>query len=798
MESGEQLAQVYELHRQFYGTPTVDDLAARPHTAHAPIIPPLDDEDMFPRPSLVQSSSMPISMQSKPTDFTQDVTSHAYLDACQPLIEQGLDPYRRRRDIPTSDMFRPIDWKTVPKSSSRERESSLKRAPSASSSANGSAKVKAQKDNANAGIFRKTSQRYGKISRALKDYGLGGRGRRQSGGNDMMEGVEASSSSSSLSSSVPEGAQHHKGLHRFVPSNKLISSLKAARQDTPQPVNGEGLARTSPVVPSSSTVPALSNPHHHQQLQQHQRYLAPQFPSDTSGGEAARRAAAASNNGVRFQPLPSTAAPRHFAMRDQYQKRRSIGSNPGASDSGADLVSSFDVDMLDAEKADEKAIDPVGVLPTELVALILSHLDPRTLKACQTVSKGWAQVANDRLIWREQYLRQYNKQNYVIPAPIQIGGAGTGLPKQPTQNWELMFEARSKIDKNWARGDMGGKGVYLAGHTDSVYCVQFDERKIITGSRDRTIRVWDINTLKCIKVIGGPSVRPVPGPKVLRTVEYPKFQHAEPSVNGTPYGNDIYKVPADFHSASILCLQYDEEILVTGSSDNDLLVWNVDTYEPIRRLKQHSGGVLDVAFDAKHIVSCSKDCTIVVWDRKTLEPIRTLTGHRGPVNAVQLRGNLLVSASGDGVARLWDLNKMECIREFAPKERGLAAVEFSDDAKYVLAGGNDHITYKFDVATGAEVKTFTGHTQLVRSLFLDTQNRRVISGSYDLDLRVYDYDTGALLGRFNEWTTSWMLAAKCDYRRIVSTSQDGRILLIDFGLDERGRLIKGAELLRGF
>jgi len=138
---------------------------------------------------------------------------------------------------------------------------------------------------------------------------------------------------------------------------------------------------------------------------------------------------------------------------------------------------------------------------------------------------------------------------------------------------------------------------------------------------------------------------------------------------------------------------------------------------------------------------------------------------------------------------------MECIREFPQKERGLAAVEFSDDAKYVLAGGNDHTTYKFDVATGAEVKTFTGHTQLVRSLFLDTQNRRVVSGSYDLDLRVYDYDSGKLLGRFAEWTTSWMLAAKSDYRRIVSTSQDGRILVIDFGRDEHGREIHGVDLL---
>lgn len=670
-------------------------------------------------------------------------------------------------------MFREVEWRS-PKMESRERErdTSLKRASSAGPSQSNNTKAKQQKEN---GIFRKTSQKYGKLRAHWH-----GRVRRNSG--ELMEGVEGS-----VSASIPEHATpsvpHHKGIQRCLnPTNRLIQSLKAPRHDTPQPVNAP-----SPTLSSTSTMSALSYP-------QDQQYMH-RYVSDSTAGEAARRAAQASN------AVTYASSSRQFQMtRDLHRSR--IGSIPGASDSGADLASNADLDVEMSDIAEivtpvNKGRDPVDALPTEIVALILSHLDPSSLKACQRVAKSWARIAKDPLIWRAQYLQQYEKQTYVSPAPIQIGGVGTGIADQPMQHWELMHDARRRIDKNWTRGDAGGKGVYLAGHTDSVYCVQFDEQKIITGSRDRTIRVWDINTYKCLKVIGGPSVRPSPGPKTLRTVEYPKFYHAEPSVNGTPYGNSIYHVPSDFHSASILCLQYDHEILVTGSSDNDLLVWDVKTYEPIRRLKQHTGGVLDVAFDEKHIVSCSKDCTIIVWDRKTLEPIRTLTGHRGPVNAVQLRGNLLVSASGDGVARLWDLNKMQCVREFPQKERGLAAVEFSDDAKFVLAGGNDHITYKFDVATGAEVKQFTGHTQLVRSLFLDTQNRRVVSGSYDLDLRVYDYDTGALLGRFNEWTTSWMLAAKCDYRRIVSTSQDGRILMIDFGRDINGQVMDGVGLLQG-
>lgn len=758
------LARVRALHVQFFG----HQQPASPLTSSS-IIPPIEGEEvLFTNPDpFAKSQDWHTQNPQRPGMFTYAEPPPSSLPLPRPY-SMDQNPVRR---VPAAGLFRQIDWKN---DEARHPAATLKRAPSMSSSASGSTKVKAPKED---GIFRKTSQRCTKISRALM-----GRSRRPSG-SDMMEGVEASPVLPE--NGIPSIVTSSNSLLHKQPSARLptrVANLShQPRHDTPQPIHGEGASRTT--RPAGQIAQRYPNQH--------------LYPADAFGGDAARRAAAASNvAGSRYHAFQQTMQafrPDYQVRRDSY--RRSISTMPGASDSGADLLDGSDIDMMDEEKALPVKIDPVAAVPTEIATLIFSHLDPRSLKACRIVSRSWASIAVDPLIWRDQYLKQYQKQVYVEPAPIEIGGAGVGRPNVAIQPWQLMHDARRKIDENWAKGENGGKAVYLSGHTDSVYCVQFDEDKIITGSRDRTIRVWDINTLRCLKVIGGPTVKPIPGPKRLRTVDPSKLLGIVESVNGTREGDAIYHIPSDYHSASILCLQYDDEILVTGSSDNDLLVWDVKTFEPIRRLKHHGGGVLDVAFDSKHIVSCSKDCTIVVWDRKTLEPIRSLTGHRGPVNAVQLRGHLLVSASGDGVARLWDLNKMECQREFPQKERGLAAVEFSDDAKYVLAGGNDHTTYKFDVSTGEEVKTFVGHTQLVRSLFLDTQNRRVVSGSYDLDLRVYDYDTGKLLGKFGEWTTSWMLAAKSDYRRIVSTSQDGRILIIDFGRDEYNNLIDGVKLL---
>lgn len=294
-----------------------------------------------------------------------------------------------------------------------------------------------------------------------------------------------------------------------------------------------------------------------------------------------------------------------------------------------------------------------------------------------------------------------------------------------------------------------------------------------------------------MKVIGGPANRPSPNtPPTLETHKEMVISH--PSMNGKPEGNAIYHVPDDYHEASILCLQYDDRIMVTGSSDHTCIVWDItgEDYIPVTRLRGHSAGVLDVALDDRHIVSCSKDATIHVWNRQTFRHVRTLTGHRGPVNAVQLRGNLLVSASGDGIAKLWNLDSGVCIKEFPSQDRGLAAVEFSDDAKYVLAGGNDHVVYKFDALTGSLLHTSAKHGGLVRSLFLDAHNGRVISGSYDQSIRIADYNTGEVFGLYENWTTSWILSAKSDYRRVVATSQDGRALILDFGWK-----VDGKELL---
>ena len=252
----------------------------------------------------------------------------------------------------------------------------------------------------------------------------------------------------------------------------------------------------------------------------------------------------------------------------------------------------------------------------------------------------------------------------------------------------------------------------------------------------------------------------------------------------TPSPNTMLPIHQDsyYHSASILCLQFDDEIMVTGSSDHTCIVWDMkNDFQPIRRLEGHGAGVLDVCLDNNYIISCSKDKTICVWDRENGDLLKRLVGHREPVNSVQLRGDLLVSASGDHMAKLWNISSGQCIKEFPSKDRGLACIEFSEDASTVFAGGNDKVIYQFDANTGEMVRELEGHSHLVRSLHLDCANKRIVSGSYDMSMKVFDTETGGIAVDMPGWTTSWMLSVKSDYRRIVATSQDSHAVIVDFG-----------------
>ncbi|GAA6038576.1 hypothetical protein JCM8097_009426 [Rhodosporidiobolus ruineniae] len=329
----------------------------------------------------------------------------------------------------------------------------------------------------------------------------------------------------------------------------------------------------------------------------------------------------------------------------------------------------------------------------------------------------------------------------VPPTPYLSSSSARASLGADRLDWPRLFRDRFLLDRRWARGKPAWN--WLEGHEDGVYCLQFDRERVVSGSRDRTIRIWDLASGQVTRTLTG-------------------------------------------HEGSVLCLQYDRSILVSGSSDSRILVWDLEPgsktqYEVKMQLVGHAMGVLDLCFDDEWIVSCSKDTTTRVWHRSTGALYRTLAGHRGPVNAVQLNGSHILSASGDATMKLWDLHTGQALRTFTGHSRGLACVHWARSGKFFVSGSNDKTIKLWDAESGACVQTFVGHQDLVRSLWYDERSNRVVSASYDRTTRVWDAETGKQVQKFKSHA-SLVFDVAFDASRIVSCSHDQRILVMDFGV----------------
>ena len=151
-------------------------------------------------------------------------------------------------------------------------------------------------------------------------------------------------------------------------------------------------------------------------------------------------------------------------------------------------------------------------------------------------------------------------------------------------------------------------------------------------------------------------------------------------------------------------------------------------------LEGHSDNVSALAFspDSRTLATGSFDDTIRLWDVETDAHKFTLTGHTGSIKSVAFSpdGNTLASASRDGTVRLWDTISG------AHKSTLIGytnTVAFSPDGKTLAsAGGLNHKDIQlWDVTTGTYKSTLTGHTKEVSHVAFSPDGKTLISGSFD-------------------------------------------------------------------
>src|SRR5262249_36314426 len=130
------------------------------------------------------------------------------------------------------------------------------------------------------------------------------------------------------------------------------------------------------------------------------------------------------------------------------------------------------------------------------------------------------------------------------------------------------------------------------------------------------------------------------------------------------------------------------------------------------------------------------DRAVRVWDAETGQELYSLKGHANEVSSVAFSpdGSRLASASRDGTVKVWNATTSQ-------EARAIPEGTLSPDGK-PLAGRVGNEVKVWDIQSGRETLTLTGHTGRVSSVAFSPDGRRLVSEAADRTLKVWDAQTG--------------------------------------------------------
>ncbi len=302
----------------------------------------------------------------------------------------------------------------------------------------------------------------------------------------------------------------------------------------------------------------------------------------------------------------------------------------------------------------------------------------------------------------------------------------------PQETDPRVLQLRNKALKCFYYWTKGWSKV-LQGHTNSVMSVcRLNETTIVSGSLDRTLRVWDLT-------------------------------------------NDTSRVLRG-HTASVRSVvKLNETTIVSGSRDRTLRVWDL-TNNTSRVLNGHTESVRSVMkLNDTTIVSGSLDRTLRIWDL-TNNTSRVLNGHTdGVYSVMKLNETTIVSGSWDDRLRVWDLADMNNITSRVKnQDHILAMIKLNETT--IVSGRRANLRI-WDLTDNDTSFLYTnGHTDDVNSV-MKLNETTIVSGSDDNTLRVWDLtDMGNVTSRVLRGHTHWVYSVvKLNDTTIVSGSRDNTL-----------------------
>lgn len=358
-------------------------------------------------------------------------------------------------------------------------------------------------------------------------------------------------------------------------------------------------------------------------------------------------------------------------------------------------------------------IDFVSALPTELAFKVLCYLDTASLCSAAQVSQHWRKLADDDIVWHKMCEQHIDKK---------CTKCGWGLPlleKKRLRESKIKLEARKR--------ELIGESRSLA---QEMAC-QAQKRKFCDISRDAEILPMkdyapESSQSPASSAYTGAALHNIVDTVSSKSPELGATSH-ESTTSGSPakktrpwkevyserykiernWRNGHYKLKEFQDTNSVLCLQFDEQYLITGTYDGNVKVWDVETGQLVRTLKGHIRAASALKFDASKLITGSWDRTVRIWNYHNGECICTFRGHEENVLCLDFDQKLIASGSADTNIKVWNFEEKSCFTLRGHKE-WVNSVKLHSASGTLYSASEDITVRMWDLHTKQCIKVFGG------------------------------------------------------------------------------------------
>jgi WD40 repeat protein/serine/threonine protein kinase len=300
-----------------------------------------------------------------------------------------------------------------------------------------------------------------------------------------------------------------------------------------------------------------------------------------------------------------------------------------------------------------------------------------------------------------------------------------------------------------------GEQASFAGHLKGVISVAFPPvaGKAFSVGEDRSIRIWELESGRCLKNLRTFAFVPVAGAfspdgalaatsygDAFKTVDLwnmnqaqllrryqgmgatsvcfsPNSRYVAASgstgrirILDTSSDRIVHELPLSSGGVSSLSLLGEGERLAVGMEDGRLLVINIESQDRLFAVDAHQGQIssMDVSPDGDLILTGGVDEVVRLWEISSGKELMRYAGHRGTITTVRFvdDGSYIVSGSGDGTVKIWDTTSGRCYRTIVAPGEVAGCCAASSDGKRLVTGGTRGAVRLWSLDTGWFAKDF--------------------------------------------------------------------------------------------